>query len=106
MCYAHQEQKKWKICEIWFSLLVHQREFLVIMVMSSIIKTQEKSNTSITTTAAESPWSSNINEKHNAILGYMIVTVKRDVGCSLNVVVVWTVSTKNSPANAYGYSPN
>ena len=74
--------------------------------MSSIIKTQEKSNTSITTTAAESPWSSNINEKHNAILGYMIVTVKRDVGCSLNVVVVWTVSTKNSPANAYGYGPN
>ena len=29
----------------------------------------EKLNTTITTTAAESPWSSNINERHNAILG-------------------------------------
>ena len=36
----------------------------------------EKLNTTITTTAAESPWSNGINERHNAILDDMIVKVK------------------------------
>ena len=66
----------------------------------------EKLNTTITTTAAESPWSNGINERHNAMLGDMIVKVKRDVGCFLDIAVAWAISAKNSLANVYGYSPN
>ena len=66
----------------------------------------EKLNTSVKSTAAEAPWSNGINERHNAILGDMIVKVMKDRKCSLPIAVVWSVSAKNSLANVYGYSPN
>ena len=66
----------------------------------------EKLNTSVRSTAAEAPWSNGINERHNAILGDMILKVMKDRKCSLPIAVVWSVSAKNSLANVYGYSPN
>ena len=65
----------------------------------------EKLNTRILTTAAESPWSNGINERHNGILGRMILKVMEDSRCSLDEAIVWAVSAKNSLANVYGYSP-
>ena len=66
----------------------------------------EKLNTKILTTAAESPWSNGINERHNGILGRMILKVIEDRQCSFEEAIVWAVSAKNSLANVYGYSPN
>ena len=66
----------------------------------------EKLNTKIKSTAAESPWSNGINERHNAILGDMIDRIIADRRCSLQVAVASAVSSKNALANVYGFSPN
>ena len=65
----------------------------------------EKLNTRITTTAAESPWSNGINERHNGILGEMIYKTMEDANCSLDVAISWAVCAKNSLSNINGYSP-
>ena len=66
----------------------------------------EKLNTKIKSTAAESPWSNGINERHNAILGDMIDRIIAGRRCSLQVAVASAVSSKNALANVYGFSPN
>ena len=66
----------------------------------------EKLNTTVKSTAAESPWSNGVNERHNGILGEMIMKTMEDSQCSLQVAVAWAVSAKNSLANVNGYSPN
>ena len=66
----------------------------------------EKLNTKVTSTAAESPWSNGVNERHNGVLGEMIQKTLHDSGCSLQVAVAWAVSAKNSLSNVNGYSPN
>ena len=63
-------------------------------------------NTKILTTAAESPWSNGITERHNAIIGGMVEKVMADINCSLEVALAWSVSAKNSLKNVYGFSPN
>ena len=66
----------------------------------------EKLNTTVRTTAAESPWSNGINERHNAILENMVSKVMSDTGCSLDIAISWAVASKNALTNVYGYSPN
>ena len=51
----------------------------------------EKLSTRIVTTAAESPWSNGINERHNAILGNMVLKVMEDTKCKLEDAIVWAV---------------
>ena len=64
----------------------------------------EKLNTTVKSTAAESPWSNGVNERHNVILGEMVKKTLEDSKCSLQVAVAWAVSAKNSLANVNGYS--
>ena len=66
----------------------------------------EKLNTRITTTAAESPWSNGINERHNGLLGEMVIKTMEDTNCSLDIAVSWAVSAKNTLSNVNGYSPH
>ena len=63
-------------------------------------------NTRILTTAAESPWSNGITERHNALLAGMVEKVREDTKCSLEIAVAWSVSAKNSLKNVHGFSPN
>lgn len=65
-----------------------------------------KRNIRICTTAAESPWSNDIIEKHNGILGLMVLKVIKDSNCSLKTALVWAVSAKNSLVNVHGFSSN
>ena len=67
---------------------------------------EEKLNTKIKSTAAESPLSNGINERHNAILGDMIDRTIADRRCSLQVAVASAVSSKKALPNVYGFSPN
>ena len=62
----------------------------------------------IKTTAAESPWSNGIVERHNAVLGKMInkLLLDESVKYSFDVVVAWVVSAKTASKSCYGYSPN
>ena len=66
----------------------------------------EQLNINVKTTAAESPSSNGIVEKHNRIIGNIMEKVLLDVKCSLDVALAWCLSAKNSLLNSYGYSPN
>ena len=63
-------------------------------------------NIQLCTTAAESPWSNGLVERHNAVLGMTVSKVMKDVSCQLEVAVALSVSAKNCLKNVYGFSPN
>ena len=63
-------------------------------------------NTRVTNTAAESPWSNGIVERHNAIIENMVLKIIDDMSCSVENALVWAVSAKNALHNNLGYSPN
>ena len=66
----------------------------------------ENMNFQICTTAAESPWSNGLIERHNAVLGMTVSKVMKDVNCQLEVAVAWLVSARNYLKNVYGFSPD
>ena len=63
-------------------------------------------NIQICTTAAESPWSNGLLDRHNAVLGMTVSKVVKDVNCQLEVAVAWSVSAKNCLKNVDGFSLN
>ena len=56
-------------------------------------------------TAAESPFSNGLCERHNALIGNMTEKVIEDTGCNLTVGLMWATHAKNSLINVYGFSP-
>ena len=66
----------------------------------------ENLNITIKTTAAESPWSNGLVERHNAIMGEGVSKVVEDTSCSLEVALAWAVSAKNALQNLHGFSSN
>ena len=62
----------------------------------------------IRSTAGEPPWSIGITENHNAILRNLVSKLLLDDSNKylIEIIVVWTVSTKNTLHNCYRYSPN
>ena len=65
----------------------------------------ERANILVQTTAAESPWSNGLCERHNLVLADMITKVMEDSGCNIEMAVMWAVHAKNSLANIHGFSP-
>ena len=65
----------------------------------------EKLNIVIKTTAAESPWSNGLVERHNQIMGEMVTKTMADMKCSLELAVMWSLNAHNSLSNVHGYSP-
>ena len=61
-------------------------------------------NIKMTTTAAESPWSNGLVERHNGVLGEAVSKIL-EVDCSLEVALCWAVNAKNTLLNIYGFSP-
>ena len=66
----------------------------------------EKLNVRSTTTAAESPFSNGMVERHNAILFEGMQKTMEDVGCEASLALAWSISAKNALQNQGGYSPN
>ena len=64
----------------------------------------ENMNIQICTTAAESPWSNGLVERHNTVLGMTVLKVIKVVNCQLEVALAWSV--KNCLKNVYGFTPN
>ena len=60
----------------------------------------------VITTAAFSPWSNGIVERHNAVIESMILKIVHETKCSVENALVWAVSAKNSLHSNLGYSPN
>ena len=65
----------------------------------------EQFNIAVHTTAAESPWSNGLVERHNLILADMLNKVIADTGCSFNIALQWCTTAKNSLQNVHGFSP-
>ena len=70
-----------------------------------MIELGERLGINIKTTAAYSPWSNGLVERHNQILGSMITKTRADTGCSLEMAVTWCVAAHNSLSNVHGFSP-
>ena len=58
------------------------------------------------TTAAESPFSNGIVERHNSILYEAMCKTMKETKCEPDLALAWSVSAKNSLASSNGYSPN
>ena len=65
----------------------------------------ESFNIRVTTTAAESPWSSGLCEHHNAILTEILLKIKEDSACDLNTALSWAIMAKNCLHSVNGFSP-
>ena len=63
-------------------------------------------NVVVHTTAAQSPWSNGLNERHNGILGEMVKKTLEDTDCDFETALAWAVSAKNSLHSVNGFSPN
>ena len=63
-------------------------------------------NIVVRTTAAESPWSNRLNERHNGILGEMMKKTLEDTHCSFEIALAWAISAKNTLHSVHGFSPN
>ena len=63
----------------------------------------EQFNITLKTTAAESPWSNGMVERHNGILAKTIEKLILDNNnkYSIDVVIAWAVNAKNSLHNSY-----
>ena len=59
----------------------------------------------VKTTAAKSPWSNNLVEKHNVVLSEMLDKVIDVIDCDINLAVSWCVNAKNSLHNLSDFAP-
>ena len=66
----------------------------------------EQLNIEVLSTAAESPWSNGITERHNALIGQMMIKVMDDQKCPADIALAWSLSAKYALKNVYGFSPN
>ena len=57
-------------------------------------------------TAAYSPWSNGMCERHNGTLKESILKTMEETGCSIETATVWSVSAKNTLYGHSGYSAN
>ena len=100
-----------KIFQVWISVFGTADKFLVDnggeFNNDEFISMCENVNIRICTTAAYSPWSNGLVERHNAILGYNVTKIIEDgVTKNLDIAVGWSISAKNSLKNVHGFSPN
>ena len=65
----------------------------------------EAMNIYVKVTAAESPFSNGLVERHNMIIGNMLDKVLEDQQLDLDIALAWCINAKNSLANVHGFSP-
>ena len=106
----HQDVIISSIFRIWFSYFGFPRKFLTDnggeFSNDRFREMNEKFNVETTTTAAESPFSNGIVERHNLILAEAMLKTIEDVKCAPDVALAWAVSAKNALQNHGGFSPN
>lgn len=95
---------------VWFSYFGFPRKFLTDnggeFSNDLFREMNEKFNVETTTTAADSPFSNGIVERHNLILSESMLKTIEDIRCSPEVALAWAVSAKNALQNHGGFSPN
>ena len=67
----------------------------------------EQMNIRVMTTAAESPWSNGLVERHNATLAETLYKVTADnQKIDIRTALAWSINAKNSLTNVNGFSPS
>ena len=112
-CFIRNKRKETIVRAImmhWLCLFGSPQQFLSDnggeFVNDEFLELAEKFNITVKTTAAFSPWSNGLVEKHNGILGDMIQKTMFESSCDLEMAIHWCVSAHNSLCNVYGFSPN
>ena len=99
-----------RIFEIWIRYFGPSKKFLTDnggeFCNDEFMSMCENLNIRICTTAAESPWSNGLVERHNAILSLTVNKLMNDLNCDLDVAVAWANSAKNSLKSVHGFSSN
>ena len=70
------------------------------------LELSESMNIRILTTAAYSPWSDGLVERHNATLAEMLHRVLADQKTSIEKALAWSLQAKNSLTEVNGFSPS
>ncbi len=98
------------LLEYWIRIFGFPKSFLSDnggeFVNKEMIDFAEKYNIILKTTAAESPWSNGLCERHNGILNNNVNKIMKSGTYSLETAIHWAVAAKNSLANVYGFSSN
>ena len=97
------------ICRIWIQVFGPPKSFLSDnggeFNNDNFRSMCERFNIFVKTTAAESPWSNGLCERHNAVLNDMYLKTAAETGSSREMVLNWAIHAKNSLANVHGFSP-
>ena len=73
---------------------------------ASFLEMAEALNIRVLTTAAESPWSNGLVERHNGTLCEILHKVLAENKTSFETALAWAVHAKNSLMNVNGFSPS
>nr|XP_039274020.1 uncharacterized protein LOC120347974 [Styela clava] len=65
----------------------------------------ENFNIELKTSAAESPWSNGLVERHNSILTEILLEIRESESLDWKTAFSWSLNAKNSLHNVHGYSP-
>ena len=95
--------------QIWIAVYGSPQKVLVDnggeFANDDFLKMTEALGINVQTTAAESPWSNGIVERHNQTLATMMDKIIEDTKCSHDMALYWALNAKNSLQNVAGFSP-
>ena len=98
------------ILKMWIAYFGSPRKFLADnggeFANSEYRSMCESLNIEMMKTAAESPWSNGVCERHNAVIKESVLKTIEDTNCSAETAVAWAVSAKNSLHGRSGFVPN
>ena len=97
------------VCTSWIALFGSPRRFMADnggeFSNAEYVEMCEQFNVELQQSAAESPFSNGMVERHHRIIAEMMVKTREDVRCTWEVSLAWAVSAKNSLQMSGGYSP-
>ena len=106
----HQDEILSNIYLMWISYFGHPKKFLSDnggeFSNERFREMNEKLNIETTTTAAESPFSNGMVERHNLIIAEAMYKTIEDVHCEPKVALAWAVCAKNALQNYNGFCSN
>ena len=98
-----------KIFRCWISLFGPPKRYFHDnggeFVNAEFLELCDSFNIVVLTTAAESPWSNGLCERHNAVLSDMLDKIIEERQCDLEIALCWAIHAKNSLSNVHGFSP-
>ena len=98
------------ICSGWISIFGNPKKFMADnggeFANAEFTEMCQRFNVDVQNSAAESPWSNGIVERHHKMLTEMMVKTQEDSKCSWEIALCWALSAKNSMQMFGGFSAN